>query len=213
VMIAAARRYVTLLCTEPVRDKYLELCKKRYKPPKFIAALDTSTRSTESNRIRKLQEVVAKLWFLGRIIGLNPSRTNQALLDSQAGQVAHEHGMDVDELCWIRFSNPPYFYRSIKAGDWIIEADETKRVGPPRQVIKKSAWKSSRGTKYSMLWLESSEVDGTIAWTKFCALARRLCPILDQRHARAKPIADNRQADEILRLWMPSGAISKRTKT
>ena len=65
--IGSARKYFCQLCSEPVRDKYLQECLKAYKPPRFKAA-----RMSRSKPKRK--GAYAKLWFLANLRFIEPPR-------------------------------------------------------------------------------------------------------------------------------------------
>ena len=211
--ISAARQYINLLCTEPVRDEYLQLCKQKYNRPTFKAVAGDSPRSsTKKGRAKRAELTTAKLWFLGRIARQELSPANEALIATRAYQVAEESGKDVDDLSWIKHLSPPRIYSYIKPGDWVIDSDQQKRVDAPRQVISKGTWRSAKGTKYSMIWVEDARNGESLPWNRFRRLIAGCCPSLDQQRPRPKPISDIEQADDVLRLWTSSGTLSKRAR-
>jgi hypothetical protein len=116
------------------------------------------------------------------------------------------------EVTWIRYSGKRKFLRSIRVGDWVVDAMKdgaTRYVGPPLRVLGQEDWADSRGTRHAVLMLESPTDGESMVLSQFRKKIRSAEPKLDHSNPRTRPIHSNELADRILRLWTASGKISK----
>jgi hypothetical protein len=119
---------------------------------------------------------------------------------------------DETEVTWIRFGRKPKFLRHIRVGDWIIDCMKAGRgryVGPPKRMLSLDEWVSARGTRYTMLMLESPSAGERMPLTDFRKKIVAIQPDLNRPNPRTKAIEDNDRADSVLRLWTVTGKIVK----
>ena len=77
------------------------------------------------------------------------------------------------------------------------------------QVLGQEEWVSSKGTSYSLLLLETPDAGEDLWLSDFRKKVKRFAPALDKESPRTQAIENDEHADHILRLWTPSGRISK----
>lgn len=196
--------------TEPVRPKYLAKCIKEYRPPEFKAGPASGKRGRKA-------EVRAKLWFLGRVVPLELSESDQRITE-QADKVAKKRlklALET-ELNWVRFGKPPAFWKSIQPGDWLIcrmVADGVSPyVDPPQQVLAFDTVRSARGKVYHRVLLESLLSSEEMPWSRFQRRVRTAAPSLAVKRPRGGPIVDDAAADLILRFWTTTGRLVRAKK-
>ena len=185
---------------EPVRPEYLKLCKKEYRPPRANSAGGPQVTRAESR---------PKLWFLG---GLSRLRLSQAELEAirPLEQEAEKHlkAPAGAEVTWIRYRRRSKMFQQIEPGQWAISCireGSGRVVEAPGQLIQKRLRRSGRGTPYAFLFLEVPLNAQSVSLGAFRRRVRTVVPELDSPGPRTRPISDQRAADEILRLWTPSG--------
>ena len=212
---AAIRRatdFFERLCTEPIREHYLKECIKAYRPPQFKAAKGfVGKRRKRSHRI-----VQAKLWFVGGLEELELSEEDEASIERVKKRAEGKlKEPDKTYVSWIRYSRRPRFLDQIQVGDWVIECTsdgKTRYISPPAQALAEDTWKSKRGKNYDMFMLEAPNAGETMSLSEFRRKVRLLEPGLNRNNPRSRPIENNVHADEILKLWTPSGRLAHRNK-
>jgi hypothetical protein len=210
--VARALDFFSQLCTEPVRDEYLKLCLREYRPPKFKAAVEPKKRS------RRRRAAVARVWFVGGLVLLEPKEADAkslAAVEAKAKKsLARPRGSDAT---WIRYRKRPGFFGRVRDGDWIIRSMAEQRGGdkfvyPPAQVIGSEPWRSALGTTYHLMLLEVPSRGEAMTWAQFCRRSKWTLPGLGRGAARTRPVADEEAADELLRLWTPAGRVARQRK-
>lgn len=208
--VRRAADFFEQLCTEPVGDEYLKRCIAEYRPPTFKAAGDA--RQPRGKVTRRVVE--AKLWFVGALESLD--LTDQARDSIARVERRHEKRLKQPErttVSWIRYSRVPKFLAQLCLGDWVVDCMKDgpgRYVGPPKQVLGLNEWVSSRDKRYTLLLLESP-IDGeSMTLTRFRKRISRIQPELDRPNPRTKAIVNQSVADDILRLWTPTGRCSRR---
>lgn len=197
------------LCTERVGREYLKKCISEYRPPTFTPAIECGRpRTKRSGRV-----VEAKLWFVGGLVPLNLSeKTRESVERVERRYKKRLTRSDETEVTWIRFRRRPGFLQHVRIGDWIVDCSKTghrRFVGPPMQMLGLDEWVSERGTRYTMMMLETPTEGEGMSLRDF---RRKICavqPELDRGNPRTRAIEDNDHADSILRLWTVSGKIVK----
>ncbi len=216
VAIRRAADFFDRLCTEPVRKGYLEECIKAYRPPKFKAAKGIRGGVRGKKRKRSQRIVQAKLWFIGGLQELDlPDDERKSIEKVEKRAQGKLRDPDKTYVSWIRYSNLPKFFDQIRPGDWVIDCtsdNRAKYISPPTQVLSKDSWQSLRQKKYYMIMLEVPNAGETIVLGKFRRKVRSFEPGLDRDNPRTRPIQNNIHADEILKLWTPSGRVSSVNK-
>lgn len=208
---AAVRRandFFEKLCTEPVGNEYLKKCIAEYRPPKFKPAVERGEpRSKGSRRV-----VEAKLWFVGGLEALK--LTDDARRSIERVERRHEKRLKSPgqtEVTWIRYRRKPTFLRHIRVGDWVVDCMKDGRgryVGPPKQMLGLDEWISPRGTRYTMLILETPRDGENISLSQFRKKIASIQSELDCPNPRTKAIENNDRADNILRIWTTTGKIA-----
>lgn len=200
------------MCTEPVRPKYLAKCIEEYRPPVFKAGAPRSKRGGST-------DLRAKLWFLGRLVPLDPSETDQRLMDKADKRAKQRLRIaDATEMGWARFGTVPPFWSSIQPGDWVfsrmVEKGIAPYVDPPQQVLGFDTLKSARGKVFHRVLLESLSSSEDMPWSTFRKRVEVAVPSLGGARPRRGPITDDAAADLILGLWTVSGkrATSKKRR-
>jgi hypothetical protein len=207
----SARQFFDQLCSEPVRDKYLQECLKAYKPPKFKAA-----RMPRSQPRRK--GTTAKLWFIAGIRFLKKTpRDDEEKIEALEEQAREKMvGPAKGELTWTRYLYKPKFFSAIRRYSWVVEciADDAgrKRVYAPKQVIDKRSYTSARGKKCLMLFSEGPPNDGAMGLKRFRAQVKTICPELDRQRMITRPVENTETADKIMRLWTATGKVRMKRK-
>jgi hypothetical protein len=212
---AALRRasdFFDKLCTEPVGKEYLKKCIAEYRPPKFKPAVERGQpRSKGSRRV-----VEAKLWFVGGLAALNltdDDRESIGRIERRRKKQLKRTGQT--EVTWIRYWRLPKSLGHACVGDWIIDCMKDgrgRRVGPPKQMLGTDVWHSKRGTRYTLMMLETSSDGESMPLTHFRKKVAAIQPELNRPNPRTKPIEDNDRADSILQLWTATGKIAKRRR-
>jgi len=209
--IRRARGFFDKLCSEPVRPEYLKKCLASYTPPRFEG--DGSQIPAK----RQKRVIEAKLWFISGLQYIDTPAADAeriATIEEEAQQCLSDP--DRTEVNWIHYARKPKFLDYLRFGDWIIEcvrdSDKIAHVHAPAQVLGVKRYTRSIGRSAYLLTSEASRNSESILFSKFRRRVRRLAPFFDQERPRTRPIEDIELADRMLRLWTPSGRISRRRK-
>ena len=207
--VKRARRFLDQLCTEPVREEYLKKCLAAYKPPTFAGG--GRRRGTRRTRI-----VQAKLWFIGGLVPDDVPNKEQETLERLERKVAR--AKRVKEACVGEIHYPqkqPYFERLRLGDDWVVccvlDADSGVRYAEaPARVLDVISYPRGRGKRRWVLFVEEAASPEYMPMRSFRSRVRKIVPELDRDSPRTRAIADEEQADAILRLWTHGGRIAKR---
>jgi hypothetical protein len=207
--IRRARDFIDRLCTEPVRDKYLEQCKRLYRPPRFNG-------EREDGGKRQTRATHAKLWIV--------NLTEAAELP-ESEHIHYERGeleakkliKDASRSTAESFHWPykPRMTNELELGDWIIQIikykDGSVLVYPPGRFLYTHNYVRDRksGKRRYIFHLELPKRGETLSWKKFSRAAKAaFAPAEPAR--RTRPVRNDDNADALLRLWTPAGHVSRR---
>jgi hypothetical protein len=206
--VKRAKDFFERLCTEPVRSKYLEQCIKEYRPPQSNGGANTKGRRKGPGRV-----VQAKLWFLGGLRNLSLSEADLKSIEKIETRAEKKlKNPEKTSVTWVRYWGRRKFMGHIRKGDWVVECMKDggpRYVTAPAQVLGQEEWVSSKGTSYSLLLLETPDAGEDLWLSDFRKKVKRFAPALDKESPRTQAIENDEHADHILRLWTPSGRISK----
>lgn len=208
--IRRAQDFFRNLCTEPIRPEYLAKCLKAYRPPSFADA-----RGAPGTTKRSKRAVSAKLWYIGGLEYRDVPAREQRLAEGAETRAARlltiPEASHVTSLHW---GSKPRYYDAVRDHDWVVCCFEDTAgqcgVWAPAQVLTHESYVRGHGKHRYLLLLEEANNAQSMRLAKFRTRVRKLVPELDRRDPRTRPIADEAEADAILRLWTPSGRISKR---
>ncbi len=207
-VLKQACEFFDRLCTEPVRDEYLEQCKGAYRPPRIPGQRGSKAKGTSRARH-------AKLWVVNLI---DYRDIPQAELDhfEESEQKALELIKDTSRSSLHTFHWPyePKMADELEPGDWIIQCirheDKSITVWPPGQFLWLDHYIRNSKTKKEryVFHLEMPRRGQTMDWKEF---SKAMKSIMSEEIAqpRTRPIRDAQHADDLLRLWTPRGRIAK----
>jgi hypothetical protein len=205
--IRRAREFIDRLCTEPVRPNYLEECKNQYKPPQFAGPVAAGKRQSRATR--------AKLW----IVNLTESSLPESeLIRYEDGELKAEtlvKNAASSKTGGFHWPYKPKMASELEPGDWIIQTIKSKDgsvlVHPPGQLLLIDSYirDPRSGKERYVFHLELPRRGETLTWDEFHTAAKALSwPTKLLR--RTRPVRNPDDADALLRLWTPTGRISRR---
>ncbi len=199
--VARARAIFEQLCTEPVRNDYLQRCLEEYRPPTFVP---NPARGPQ----RRREAVQGKLWL---IANLEHKEIPDEELASAARAVAGAAGKILDfersEVDYLHYSKRAGFFAKLREGDWAIQCFPEGRgyeVWPPARFLKITHYDRGRGKRRYLLLFEQPKNGSPIRWSALKARASAV-KLLKRATPRTGPIGNDAEADVVLRLWDSRG--------
>ena len=206
-VIRRARGFIDRLCTEPIRPKYLEQCKRHYRPPHFDG------KGPAGKRQHRVEH--AKLW----IVNLREfSIPEPELLQYERGAVKARKLIKDAARSKAESSSWPYRPKmtdELERGDWIIHVvkhrDDTVLVHPPGQLLSVGSYIRDRKLQKEryVFHVEIPKRGEALSWRRFSATAKRAFGA-ETLSRRTRAVRDQAGADALLRLWTPAGRVSRR---
>ena len=205
VTVERAKEFLDRICIEPVLPEYLSECKRAYKLS-HVASKRSST--SEHDRRVSLEE----LWLVNLIHDLIPKKEEE--LYNRSVNKAQEKLKDYrkTKVDTIRWTGQSKIVKKIKMGDRLIQCIKHKDgrvfVYPPARLILIDHYTVEHKDRY-LFHLESPKRGQPMAWSEF---RKVLGSLLGRQISRPRHtlVRDPEQADALLRLWTPSGRISRR---
>jgi hypothetical protein len=209
IAVRRAREFIGRLCTEPVRPKYLEECKRIYKPPHF-----DSVRAGGTGRQQRATH--AKLWLLNLQDASIPKSEieRHEVGKAKAEKLVKDHCRSTTDSS--RWPFKPKMASELNFGDWIIHiiTDDEKRIAvyPPGQFLSMDHYvrEPESGKERWVFHLEVPRDRETMSWKQFRRATKSLFGSNVGFSPRTKPIRDVVVADGLLGLWTPGGRVSRR---
>lgn len=205
--IRRAREFIDRLCTEPVRPNYLEECKRHYKPPHFADPGAVGKRQSRATR--------AKLW----IVNLNESSIPESELtryeDGELKAKRLVKNAVSSKTGGFHWPYKPKMASELETGDWLIQTIKSKDgsvlVHPPGQLLLIDSYvrDPKSGKERYVFHLELPRHGETLTWDEFHTSAKALSS-QTKLLRRTMPVRNPDDADELLRLWTPTGRVSRR---
>lgn len=206
-----AKKFIDLICTEPVLPEYLKECIKSYRPPR-VSGKRVGTKGI-SRRAKH-----AKLRIVSLIDYANfPENEIESYEKSKkkAEKLLKDKKQSILEN--FRWSGKPKMADELEQGDWFIQcikhSDKSISVYPPVQLILLDDYiiNKTNGKRRYVFHLESPKSGQAMDWKTF---RNKLNTILSTNKKNPPTIAirDTTQADELLRLWTPKGRIARNNK-
>jgi len=205
--IRRAREFVNRLCTEPVRPKYLALCKRIYRPPRFGAPGKAGKHQSRVSH--------AKLWVVNlREFSIPDSELAHF---KRAELKAQKLLRDATRSRLESFSWPykPRMADELELGDWVIQVvkyrDGRVLVQSPGQFLccNSHVRDVESGKERYVFSLEVPIGGESFQWREFTKAAKGVLGS-GEPSRRTKAIRNQNSADELLRLWTRAGRVSRR---
>lgn len=208
ITVKRAKEFLARLRTEPVLPEYLSKCKSAYKPPRT-----TGKHLSIGKRIRRVKH--AKLWLVNLVDYVSiPESEIKSFEKSEDKALALLGDAQKTVLETFHWPYKPKMADELETGDWIIECvrhkDESISVHPPACLIFIDHYaRNPQGKERYLFHLESPKRGEIMDWKRF---QKVLGSILGKQisQPRTMPIRNTEQADDLLRLWMPKGRISRK---
>jgi len=211
VSLQRAKKYINQICIEPVLPKYLKECIKYYTLPK-ISGKQAGTKGI-SRRAKH-----AKLRIISLIDYANFPEDEVEFYEKserKAEKIINDKRQSVLES--FRWSGKPKMADELEIGDWFIQcvehSDKSISVYPPAQLILLDHYATNKttGKERYIFHLEASKNGQKMDWKIFC---KKLNKILSTNKKKPPTMAirNIQQADELLRLWTPTGRIARNNK-
>lgn len=210
--VRRAADFIDSMSTEPVRPEYLKKCIEAYRPPKF----DLASQKPRGGRRRK-RVTVAKVWFIGGLVYGGPPEAETTQVNAAQRRAEKKLREPIrTEVDFIHYPEPIRSFDMLRVGDWVVPCleDETKRryVWAPEQFLGLESYPRGRGKRRYLLMLEKARSAKQVTLGEFRKRIRTKLPALDSNRPRTRPIANDTDADFILRLWTPAGRLVRRRK-
>ena len=202
----SAREFIRSMCSEPVREHYLNECLKLYKPPIFKAS------RTIRQSVKRKQR--AKLWYIGGLTYMDDAE-DQEFFRPVESEIKQEMDDPVDSyLDKIRLSHRKNWFTNIQPNNWVImcckASKRTSDVWGPARVIRKWKYTKKTGRTYHVLSLERPNDAKPMTLTSFRQRWRKAARG-KQPPLRSQPIRDQSLADAVMRFWTRRGRVSTRS--
>jgi len=205
--VRRARDFVQSLCNEPVRDEYLALCKREYRPPRFANGVAPRTRGA------RRRVLPAKLWIIGLGEGEIPESEEERLAQGEQRAKAMIRMRQQSDTSYFWWPTKPAFASVLRPGDWVIratrDADGRVDVSPPGQFLLLDSYSRGRGKHRYVFHLQVPRQDHTVTWTQFQRAAKKVGSLRLMKRPRTRAIPEAATADALLRLWTVAGRPSK----
>lgn len=211
IALQRARDFINQICTEPVLPEYLKECIRYYRPPRVSGkhvGTKGQTRRAKHAKLRIVSLIDYANFPENEIGAYEKSERKAAKLIKNKNQSLLES---------FRWSNKPKFAGELENGDMVIQCikheDGSVSVCPPARLLLLEPYIRNKKTgkdKY-VFHLESPKDGQTMAWKMF---RKKLNAILstNKKNPPTMAIRDTQQADELLRLWTPTGRIARKSK-
>ncbi|MBX9601955.1 MAG: phospholipase D family protein [Bryobacteraceae bacterium] len=190
-IVSIVKKWFEDRMSEPVSPKWLQHCKKIYKPPKDFVA-KKPTRRSPSRRV----------WLLGTDSWDDFPEAELSTIESGEHVAAKMLGdRRRYEVEMIRWTGKPRFRDLMMPGDVIIEAHEGY-VYPPGRFLHMRRSKSSRGGDVTYIYYEAIRNPSPIRWARF----RGECLKMDLKLGKdvgAKEIKRMQHQDALLKMLSP----------
>jgi hypothetical protein len=196
------------LCTEPIRPKYIEVCKRLYRPPHFAGKDAAEKRQARVNH--------AKLWIVALRDGFSLPESELSRFkrgEAKAKELLSDDSSSKTESFFWPFK--PRMANELEPGDSIIQVvkygDDTVLVKPPGRLLSIDNYirNHQSGKERYVFHLELPRRGETLTWSEFQRAARALLKSATLSR-RSRPVRNPDSADALLRLWTPAGRISRR---
>jgi hypothetical protein len=207
--IRQAREFINRLCTEPIRAEYLELCKNRYRPPRFSGK---PTKGKNSQQRAK----PAKLWIVKLSEASLPEseskRFEHGKAEAEKKRSEDERRTEIESFWW---PSEPKMSTELEFGDWIIRAmqykDKTINVYPPGQFLHLDRYVRDpvSARERFVFYLEIPKRGEAMAWEEFRDAAKLLLTTAKLDSPRTRRVRDVQVADSLLALWTPRGRFAR----
>lgn len=201
--VTRAKNFITKLCSEPVRDRYLQECVAAYRPPKFKAA--RTVRGAPKGKWR------AKVWFIGGLRYINGEADQPAIarLENEAKrELADPENCEVG---WIRYTRRPKWFGEIQKDNWIIDCTRANKrnhdVGPPARIIRKSSYKTTKGKARYILVLERPADGECMTLPQFRKCWTKVAAADGEMPRRTRPVSNQDCGERLLKQWTPRGIV------
>jgi hypothetical protein len=200
--IARAARTFDQLCTEPVRKNYLDKCIAEYRPPKF-------GNGPTASRKRRSKVTQARLWIIAGLRYVHIPEDEEAAV-SRVVKKAEKKLLDFErsEVDYTHYTAPVGFFKQIREGDWVITCVKDKKgfdVSSPSRFLGIEDYPRGKGKRRYLLLLEKSTSGKAIRWSTFQQAAPTSIAAVHRANPRTRPIANDADADALLRLWNARG--------
>jgi len=204
--IRRAREHARRLCTEPIREEYLRICKRLYQSPHF----EKKTRVVH----RQKRAAQAKLWIVNLREFSVPKKEQERF---ERGEVkAKEMLANKSHSIWDAFhwSSRPKMASRLEVGDWFVQVLEHKdkkiAVYPPGQFLLLDDYARGPRKRRYVFHLEIPKHGQTMSWARFRQKIGPQLGFLKGARPRTMPVNDVQVADSILSLWTSQGKLSRR---
>src|ERR1035438_6354826 len=201
IAIQRARAFIQSLCTEPVRQKYLNMCKGLYRSPEF------NNQPKSVNR-KQLRTNTAKLWIVtidGDVNSVPESeekRYDQGT--KKAEKMLAEKKSKTDSF---HSKSKLRILSDLQKGHWIVRVtkyeDGTCEVSPPGQLLFIDSYVRDKQKKLNR-WVYHLEVpakEQTMSWKKFKQRLQKNTHFEVSEKPRDRAVSDVKIADGILGMW------------
>lgn len=209
VAVRRARDFIDRISTEPVRQAYLDECKKHYRAPRFVD--DLAAESSSRRRARH-----AKLWLVLIDEGDVPERERSRYMKGAEKAAGMLHDMKRFSVESIHYRDRQLIHDQIEVGDWVIQmfrlSDGGIDVLPPARFLLGDSYsrRNTTGKKRWVLHLEAPDPGVSIPWSIFRRKAGSILRIGPMKAPRSRAVVDVDAADRLLALWTPSGKVAKK---
>jgi hypothetical protein len=205
--IRRAEEFLERLCTEPVGDKYLQECKRIYKPPRVVASRSTGV-------LRQGRTEHAKLWLVNLSYGEVPDAESDRyeVGETKAEDLIKGKNSTSDSFHW---PFEPKMAGELELGDWIIQMikqeDGKIVVCSPGRFLFTDRYVRDRqsGKERWVFHLEVPKRRENMTWAEYCRAVKGLPVVGTSNSPRTGPVRDTELADRLLGLWTDGGRISR----
>lgn len=208
IAIQRARAFIQSLCTEPVRQKYLNMCKGLYRSPKF------NNQTKNANR-KQLRINSTKLWIItidGNVNGVPASEEKR--YDQGTKKAEKMLAKKKSETASFHSKSELRILSDLQKGHWIVLVtkydDGTSEVAPPGQFLFIDSYVRDKQKKLNR-WVYHLEVpakEQTMSWKKFKQRLQTNTHFKVSDKPRDRAVSDVKIADGILRMWSDNGNVS-----
>jgi len=208
IVMSRANDFIKRLCIEPIFPKYLQYCKKIYKSPRYHKG--TTSKNGKSHRITH-----AKLRTVSLIDYYSFPKSEEKAYEKSENKakkmISDERISKLDTFHW---SRKPKMVSELTIGDFIIQCiqhkDKSITVSPPGRLILIDHYvRKQKGKERYLFHLEVPIHGERMDWRVFRRAINRLLK-KEYKKPRSISVRDSIKADDLLKLWTPSGRISRK---
>lgn len=207
VAIQRAREFIHRLSTEPIRPKYLKLCKRLYKPPRIIG--EKTIGNPRQQRVKH-----AKLWIVCLVPASVPALEKKRYERGEIRAKKNIRDKDRSKIDSFHFSFEPKMAMELEKGDWIIQVIDYGKDGievfPPGMFlfIDNYVREKRKKRKRWVFHLEVPKRGETMTWKEFRRSYKKTFHVVAPLKPQRKPIREVKIADGLLGMWTPGGRVS-----